>query len=189
MYMAMGLQQIVSAVSFLNNDAKIIHGNICMGSVAVTDTLDWKLHVFDLATEHQFNEAMTREIPLVYASWMVAPQYKPGEVAKSEWHVVRDGPVWAVDAWGLGCLMQEIYSGNTLARTEDLRNTSCIPQSVLPYYQKLLASQPSRRLNSSKFAESGVLKNKMAELVAFLENLALKDAAEKVGWLIIYSMY
>lgn len=36
---------------------------------------------------------------------------------------VKDGPAWGVDAWGLGCLMQEVYSGRPLARTEDLRNT------------------------------------------------------------------
>jgi hypothetical protein len=36
---------------------------------------------------------------------------------------VKDGPSWAVDAWGLGCLIQEVFSGRPLARTEDLRNT------------------------------------------------------------------
>lgn len=36
---------------------------------------------------------------------------------------VKDGPAWAVDAWGLGCLVQEVYSGAPLGRTEDLRNT------------------------------------------------------------------
>lgn len=36
---------------------------------------------------------------------------------------IKDGPAWAVDAWGLGCLMQEVYSGRPLERTEDLRNT------------------------------------------------------------------
>ena len=40
-----------------------------------------------------------------------------------EMQSVKDGPAWAVDAWGLGCLMQEVYSGAPLARTEDLRNT------------------------------------------------------------------
>ena len=35
---------------------------------------------------------------------------------------IKEGPSWAVDAWGWGCL-QEVYSGRPLARTEDLRNT------------------------------------------------------------------
>ena len=33
----------------------------------------------------------------------------------------------AVDAWGLGCLVQEVFSGKYLQRTEDLRNLACIP--------------------------------------------------------------
>ena len=45
--------------------------------------------------------------------------YRPAAVLQA----VKDGPAWAVDAWGLGCLMQEVYSGAPLARTEDLRNT------------------------------------------------------------------
>ena len=61
----------------------------------------------------------------------VGAQYKTAEVAKSEWQMVQQSPPWAVDAWGLGCLMQEAFSGRTLTRTEELRNTEAIPQAVL----------------------------------------------------------
>jgi len=61
----------------------------------------------------------------------VGAQYKTGEVAKSEWQTVQQSPPWAVDAWGLGCLMQEAFTGRTLTRTEELRNTESIPQAVL----------------------------------------------------------
>jgi hypothetical protein len=37
---------------------------------------------------------------------MVASQYKPAELAKCEWEAVQQGPPWAVDSWGLGCMMQ-----------------------------------------------------------------------------------
>ena len=61
----------------------------------------------------------------------VGAQYKTGEVAKSEWQMVQQSPPWAVDAWGLGCLMQEAFSGRTLTRTQELRNTESVPQAVL----------------------------------------------------------
>ncbi len=61
-----------------------IHGNVCMATVVVTEQLDWKLHGFDLLSEHQWAGG---ELPLMSASWMVPPQYKPGEVAKSDWQV------------------------------------------------------------------------------------------------------
>ncbi|KAI7844908.1 hypothetical protein COHA_001556 [Chlorella ohadii] len=145
--------------------------------VVVTQTLDWKLAHFDLVSEHQF--ASQYDLPLAAAAWLLPPQYKAGEVAKGDWQSVKDGPAWAVDAWGLGCLMQEVYSGAPLARTEDLRNTDCIPKDLLPHYQRLLASQPSRRLNPRAILEAGVLRNRLAEATSFLESLAIKDAMEK----------
>ena len=55
---------------------------------------------------------------------------------------------------------------------------------MLQYYQRLLASQPARRLNPKALLEAGVLRNRLAEAAAFLENMAIKDAAEKVRrWL------
>lgn len=76
-----------------------------MRAVVVTETLDWRLHGLDLMTEHM----ATGDLPLMSASWMVGAQYKPSEIAKCEWSVIQQGPPWAVDSWGLGCLMQVPY--------------------------------------------------------------------------------
>ena len=46
-------------------------------------------------------------------------------------------------------------------------------------YQRLLASQPSRRLNPAKLAESAALKTALVDAIAFLEQLAVKDSNEK----------
>ncbi|KAH7616918.1 putative inactive serine/threonine-protein kinase scy1 [Nannochloris sp. 'desiccata'] len=179
-YLAMGLHQVMSALSFVNNDCKLIHGNVCSASVVVTEGLDWRLHGFDLVTEHRdWPVGIGADIPLSAASWMVAAQYKPGEVGKQNWDAVRTSPEWSVDAWGLGCLIQEVYSGSSLARTEDLRVTDNIPKNLLPYYQKLLASTASRRLNVIKVLEAGVLKSKLGDMMVFIENLALKDSVER----------
>lgn len=56
-----------------------------MGSVVVTDTLDWKLHGLDLLSEHQWSG----DLPLTSATWMVASQYKPAEVAKGDWQSLK----------------------------------------------------------------------------------------------------
>jgi hypothetical protein len=73
-----------------------------MSAVAVTDTLDWKLHGFDLLSE----AACQGDFALQHAAWMVGPHYKAAEVAKADWAAVAQGPPWAVDSWGLGCMMQ-----------------------------------------------------------------------------------
>ena len=49
---------------------------------------------------------------------------------------VKEGPPWAVDAWGVGCLMQEAFSGRLLTQTEDLRNTEQIPKAVLQVFEQ-----------------------------------------------------
>lgn len=148
-----------------------------MAAVVVTDQLDWRLHGFDLLSEHAGGGD---ELPIINASWMVGSQYKPGEVTfeperkpeadlhpgtrqawklfvisanfegcaepytaaqphpmvapqvgKGEWSSIPQSPPWAVDAWGLGCLLHETFSGQRLLRAEDLRQTASIPPGIL----------------------------------------------------------
>lgn len=146
-----------------------------MAAVVVTDTLDWKLHGFDLLSEH----SSVLGSPLHNNIWMVGNQYKPGELAKGEWELVPQNPPWAVDAWGLGCLIQEMFSGESLNQAEDLRRTDTIPEALLTDYQRLLGSRPAKRLNPAKVAKSQFVHNQTVDVVSFLENLAVKDSVEK----------
>ncbi|GAA0183693.1 non-receptor serine/threonine protein kinase [Lithospermum erythrorhizon] len=67
-----------------------------------------------------------------------------------------------------------------LSKTEKLCNTSGIPKSLLPDYQRLLSSTPSRRMKSSKLLEnSEYFHNKLVETIQFMEILNLKDSVEK----------
>ncbi|XP_021754954.1 probable inactive serine/threonine-protein kinase scy1 [Chenopodium quinoa] len=178
-YYAWGLHQIGKAVSFLNNDCKLIHANVCLGSVVVTQTLDWKLHAFDVLSEFDGNKEGSTGSMLQYA-WLVGTQYKPMELVKSDWVAIRNSPPWAIDSWGMGCLIYEIFSGTRLSKTEELRNTSSIPKLLLPDYQRLLSSMPSKRLNTSKLIEnSEYFQNKLVDTIHFMEVLSLKDSVEK----------
>lgn len=178
-YYAWGLHQVAKAVSFLNNDCKLVHGNVCLASVVVTPTLDWKLHAFDVLSEFDgSNEASSGQM-LQYA-WLIGSQYKPMELVKSDWAAIRKSPAWAIDSWGFGCLIYELFSGLKLGKTEELRNTASIPKSLLPDYQRLLSSMPSRRLNTSKLIEnSEYFQNKLVDTIHFMEILSLKDSVEK----------
>lgn len=178
-YYAWGLLQIAKAVSFLNNDCKLVHGNVCLASVVVTPTLDWKLHAFDVLSEFDGSNETSSTQMLQYA-WLVATQYKSTELAKSDWAVIKKSPPWAIDSWGMGCLIYELFSHLKLSKTEDLRNTASIPKSLLPDYQRLLSSTPSRRLNTSKLIEnSEYFQNKLVDTIHFMEILSLKDSVEK----------
>ncbi|KAG5134963.1 hypothetical protein AAZX31_09G230900 [Glycine max] len=178
-YYALGLHQIAKAVSFLNNDCKLVHGNICMASTVVTPTLDWKLHALDVLSEFDGSSEASSGQMLQYA-WLVGSQYKPMELAKSDWDAIKKSPPWAIDSWGMGCLIYEVFSGLRLGKTEELRNIGSIPKSLLPDYQRLLSSMPSRRLNTSKLIEnSEYFQNKLVDTIHFMEILSLKDSVER----------
>ncbi|KAL9991775.1 putative protein kinase domain, armadillo-like helical [Helianthus debilis subsp. tardiflorus] len=177
-YYAWGLHRIAKAVSFLNNDCKLVHGNVCLASVVVTNTLDWKLHAFDVLSEFDGNNASTG--PMLQYDWLIASQYKSMELEKSDWTTIRKSPPWAIDSWGLGCFIYELFSGLKLSKTEELRNTASLPKSLLPDYQRLLGSTPSRRLNPSKLVENcEFFQDKLVDTIHFMEILNLKDSVEK----------
>ncbi|KAH9602245.1 hypothetical protein KSS87_009758 [Heliosperma pusillum] len=156
-----------------------VHGNVCVASVVVTQTLDWKLHAFDVLSEFDGNKEASSASMLPY-EWLVGTQYKPMELAKSDWVAIRNSPPWGIDSWGMGCLIYELFSCVKLSKTEELRNISSIPKSLLPDYQRLLSSMPSKRLNTSKLIEnSEYFQNKLVDTIHFMEVLSLKDSVEK----------
>ncbi|GKE45514.1 N-terminal kinase-like protein, partial [Tanacetum coccineum] len=107
-YYAWGLYRIAKAVSFLNNDCKLVHGNVCLESVVVTPTLDWKLHAFDALSEFDGNNEVSTG-PMLQYEWLIGSQYKPTELAKADWATIRKSPPWAIDFWGLGKLLFTPY--------------------------------------------------------------------------------
>lgn len=91
-----------------------------------------------------------------------------------------------MDAWGVGCFIQEIFAGRKLTRTEELRDLSRIPQvrrdpallgrapthysrhipqSLQKHYQRLLGSVPARRLNPAALLESTLFQNKLVRVL------------------------
>ena len=104
-----------------------MHGNVCLASVVVTPTLDWKLHAFDVLSEFDgSNGSASGPMLVVFIThivvcfffilskliflfqpfeWLVGTQYKPMEMVKSDWVAIRKSPPWAIDSWGLGKIL------------------------------------------------------------------------------------
>ncbi len=64
---------------------------MCLSAVSVTTTLDWRLHAFDVMSE--YSEDSPPEA-LVAHAFMLADQYKPEEVRKHNWELLRQAPPW-----------------------------------------------------------------------------------------------
>lgn len=69
--------------------------------------------------------------------------YRPGELDKGQF----DGPPHAVDSWGLGCLVREVFGCMVLQGKDQLRDTATLPQEMLSDYKNLLHSVPTKRLS------------------------------------------
>ena len=113
------------------------------------------------------------------SSALLSDVYKCPEFAKGEWENLAAGPPWAIDSWGLGCLIREVFGNGSLGSPADLRDISCIPEDLLKDYQRLLNSQGQKRLNPQRLLKNRYLHNQLVEVVSFLESLAVKEATEK----------
>ncbi|KAG6548110.1 hypothetical protein Mapa_010390 [Marchantia paleacea] len=148
-----GLRQITKAITYLHSECALVHGNVCVDAVVVTRSLNWKLHAFDALSEIDGANSAASS-PMLQYEWLVSPEYKPQEPAKANWATIRRASPWAIESWGLGCLIYEMFSGSKLTKTEDLRNTESIPKALLPAYNNLLADAPERRMDPARVIES-----------------------------------
>jgi len=169
-----GIYSVAKALGFLTNDCKLMHGNVVPTSIFVNRAGDWKLSGFELTCG-------INEIDPVYkaANSLVPDKYKPPEVIREQWSALLRGNSWAIDSWALGCVINEVFNGQ-FTKVEDLKNIAKIPKELLPQYQKLLFSSSSGRLNPNDLLESPYFQqSQLVSMCLFLDNIALKDDAEK----------
>nr|XP_006136658.1 N-terminal kinase-like protein [Pelodiscus sinensis] len=169
-----GLHQIVKALSFLVNDCNLIHNNVCMAAVFVDRAGEWKLGGLDYMYSAQGDNIPPRKgIPEL-------ERFDPPEKTDSSKTV---GEKWSADMWRLGCLIWEVFNG-TLPRSSSLRSLGKIPKSLVPHYCELVGANPRIRPNPAKFLQncrgpSGFMKNSFVETNLFLEEIQIKEPAER----------
>ncbi|VFV23123.1 n-terminal kinase-like protein [Lynx pardinus] len=171
-----GLHQIVKALSFLVNDCSLIHNNVCMAAVFVDRAGEWKLGGLDYMYSAQGNGGgpPRKGVPEL-------EQYDPPELADGSGRAVREK--WSADMWRLGCLIWEVFNG-PLPRAAALRNPGKIPKSLVPHYCELVGANPKVRPNPARFlqncrAPGGFMNNRFVETNLFLEEIQIKEPAEK----------
>ncbi|XP_005988943.1 N-terminal kinase-like protein [Latimeria chalumnae] len=169
-----GLHQIVKALSFLVNDCNLIHNNLCVPAVFVDRAGEWKLGGLDYMYSVQGDASAPRKgIPEL-------EKYDPPE--KTE-HSRTMGEKWSADMWRLGSLIWEVFNG-PLPRSSSLRSLGKIPKSLVPHYCELVGANPKVRPNPAKFltncrSPNGFMNNSFVETNLFLEEIQIKDPAER----------
>jgi len=165
-----GLCQVATGLNFLNNDCNLIHNHININSIFITDKENWKIGQLDYVTDS------TSVWPTKQFSSL--ERYDPPEKSRN-----RSGEKWTRDAYGLGCLIYEIFCGS-LDSAHLLERAKGIPSELNSDYQKLINSNPNTRLKFKEFisrfrSDKSSIRNIFVNTMFFLDEMQIKDQNEK----------
>ncbi|KAL5285470.1 SCYL1 family protein [Megaselia abdita] len=175
LYLAWGVFQITRALSFLNNDGNLRHNNVCIWSVFVNASGEWKLGSLEYVSAVDGNPMPPVKIPPALEI------YDPPE--KNEPSKLKASTKCSVDMWGLGCLVWESFNGPLKVRS-NLKDIDVIPKSLQSLYCELVGALPSNRPNPADIITrcrkpGGFFRNDLVDSLLFLEEIQIKDKAEK----------
>ena len=160
-----GILQIARAVSFLN-ECQVIHGNISTSTVFVTRSGDWKLWGLEMATE----VATLGSSSLVSISGDFSTGERPPECAGYGWgDKIDKSCATAIDAFMFGRFIEDVFSKVGIR----------MPQELAVYVSKLTAMNPRSRMSVKELLEIGYFANPYVDALTFLDNITLKENAEK----------
>lgn len=174
--LTLGLYQIITAVTWLNTECHVIHGNVQQNSIFMTKGGDWRLGGLDVVSPH--TPLSTVFLTFQTKPYVLPTKLKPPELADQKFSAIEQGPVTAIDAWCLGCLIYECFN-TTLNSAEQLAQLGAIPKSIQAEYKRLLHTNPAQRLLPSALLSTKLFDNDLVKKVTFVDSLALKTTAEK----------
>ena len=110
-------------------------------------------------------------------------RYSAPEVAKGGWDTIKRNPVSAVDSYGFGLLVYEVFNGRP-PMSNEVGNATNIPSTMQQSYKRLLNSNPKARLSVAHFLEQGrrsdgFFETPLIRLSEGVESLGLKDESER----------
>ncbi|KAH8404591.1 hypothetical protein KR215_001168 [Drosophila sulfurigaster] len=175
LYLAWGIFQITRALSFLNNDGNLRHNNVSAWSVFVNASGEWKLGSLEYVAAADGNPMPPVKIPVTLEVYD-APE-------KNDQSKLKAATKCSVDMWGLGCLVWEAFNG-VLRQRSNLKDIEHIPKSLQSLYCELVGASPSNRPNPADIITrcrkpGGFFKNDLVDTLLFLEEIQIKDKAEK----------
>ena len=110
-------------------------------------------------------------------------RYTPPEAVKSGWGSIKLHPISAVDAYGFGLLIFEVFNGCIIGN-EQIGQTKNIPPIIHQSYKRLLNVNPKARLSVSHFRDQGrrnggFFETPLIKLSEGIDSLGLKSENER----------
>ncbi|PLB37326.1 COPI-interacting protein CEX1 [Aspergillus candidus] len=175
-----GLYTVASTLKFINDDATSVHGAVRASSIYASESGEWKLGGFDVLS------SMNDEDAIIYTYGSLVPdsaRYTPPEIAKGGWDAIKRHPLSAVDSYGLGILVYEVFNGS-FSGGDQVGRTTNIPPSMQQSYKRLCTANPKLRLSAAHFVDQGkrhggFFRTPLIAMADDIESLGLKSDAER----------
>ncbi|KAJ5289496.1 Vacuolar transporter chaperone 1 [Penicillium atrosanguineum] len=175
-----GLHTVSSTLKFINEDASSVHGAVRASSIYTSESGEWKLGGFDILSSMKEDDAV------IYTYGSLVPdaaRFTPPEVVKGGWESIKRHPLAAVDAYGLGILIFEVFNGQ-FSGGDQIGKTTNIPPPMQQSYKRLCTANPKMRLSPAHFVEQGkkhggFFQTPLIRLTDDMDNLGLKSDAER----------
>lgn len=176
-----GLHAVATTVKFINEDAASIHGAIRMSSVYTSESGEWRLWGFEVLSSVKDDEST------IYTYGSLIPNYStyaPPEVLKTGPDAIKGGPLTAVDSFGFGVLVFQVFNGGAFRGPSDVGKSSHIPSNIQPSYKRLMNASPKLRLSVSHFLDQGkrlggFFDSTIIKLTEDIDKLGLKSEEER----------
>lgn len=157
-----------------------MHGAIRTSSIFCSASDEWKVGGLDICS------SLKEDSALIFSQASLLPdigRYTPPEALKTGWDTIKQGPVHAVDSYGYGILLAEVFSASLVGQ-DGLSNTKSIPVQMQTSFRRLVHAMPKMRLSVGHFFEQGnrsggYFDTSLIKLTDGLENLGLKSDNER----------
>jgi SCY1-like protein 1 len=161
-----------------------VHGSVRAASVFTSDSGEWKLAGLEILSSMKEDDAV------IFTQGSLVPdigRYTPPEIAKSGWDSVRTNPIHAVDSYGYGILVTEVFNGG-FSGSDQIGNTKNIPLTMQTSYKRLTHAVPKMRLSIGHFMDQGIRRGgffdtPLIQLTNGIDNLGLKSDSEREAFL------
>ncbi|GKT90762.1 LOW QUALITY PROTEIN: SCY1 protein kinase [Colletotrichum tofieldiae] len=176
------LTVVQRTIKFINDEASSIHGNLRVGSVYTSESGEWKMSGFEVLSNVKDDEAV------IYTYGSLVPdsgRYAPPELARGGWDAIKKSPHSAVDSFGFGCLIFEVFNGDFMG-SDQAGQTKNIPQQCsrvtsvwsIQIPRHVVGHFLEQGQRSGSFFDSPLIK-----LTEGIENLGVKTETEREQFL------
>ena len=189
--MCVGLYAVVKAVSWLNNDCKLVHGAVTPASIYQLRSGEYRLFGLDIAYKHadttasfNVNLLTPQQRSAFLPSYYRTPEHSKASSSAYFTTIEQDPaqpvPVHYIDSWCLGVLIFDLHSNGTLSSPSQLANKDIIHPQLQTEYKRLLSTNPIGRINPSVvLASSFFTSSDLVRCINFLSELAIQSSSDK----------